>query len=298
VTPDAGHAAAVESFRRGTQLVEAGKLQDAVDAFRDALQREPASVGARLDLADCYEKIGSPASAWREYVLAEAYARKASDAREAMARSSAAGLEVRLFVVRLVGSAPPAMEVHVDGDPIAPEIVSRGSFALAPGRHRVELTEPGKRPISEDIAGSAGGTRALTILFEDEPAPPPPTPEPSGAPGRGSAQRTWGLVLGGVGLVGAGVGGVFGGLALSKRSTLESESRDASVGSARFYSDRSNADTLAAVSTVGFIAGGVALAAGIALVATAPSGHATVGWVRVGPDVGTGGAGVAAGGEF
>jgi len=52
------------------------------------------------------------------------------------------------------------------------------------------------------------------------------------------------------------------------------------------------------VALVLSLAGGVALAAGIALVATAPSGHATVGWVRVGPDVGTGGAGVAAGGEF
>ncbi len=295
--PDADHAAAVESFRRGTQLVEAGKLQEAVDAFRDALQREPASVGARLDLADCYEKIGAPASAWREYVITGAYARKAGDAREAMARSSAAALEARLLVVKLVGPASSATQIHIDGDPVAEEIVARGSFAVSPGRHRVEITEPGKRPISVDLGGAAGETRALAIAFESEPPPARAHAEPRVPAARGSAQTTWGLLLGGVGLAGVGVGAAFGGLALSKRSTLESESHDPSVGSTRFYGDRSNADTLAAVSTAGFIVGGVALAGGIALLATAPSAS-PVGTIRLAPGVGRDGAGVIAVGEF
>jgi hypothetical protein len=296
---DADHAAALESFRRGTQLVEAGKLQDAVDAFRDALEREPASVGARLDLADCYEKIGAPASAWREYVIAEAYARRAADARQAMARSSAAGLEARLLVVKLVGPAPAAMEVRVDGDLLAEEIGHQGSFALSPGRHRVELTLRGKRPISAEVAGAASETRAIAIAFEDQPraSPVPPEPAPSAPPPRASAQKTWGFVLGAVGVAGVGVGAAFGGIALGKRSLLEAESRDPSVGSARFYSDRLNADTLAAVSTAGFIAGGVALAAGVTLLVTAPA-NGRGAWLRVGPSVGDGGAGVLAVGGF
>jgi hypothetical protein len=295
---DADHAAAVESFRRGTQLVEAGRLQDAVDAFRDALQREPASVGARLDLADCYEKIGAPASAWREYVITSAYARKAGDAREGMARSSAAALEARLLVVKLVGPTSGALQIHVDGDPVAEEIVTRGSFAVSPGRHHVEITEPGKRPISVDLAGAGGETRALSIAFEPEPPSPvrahiePRLPAPSS-----STQPTWGFLVGGVGIAAVGVGAAFGGLALSKRSTLETESHDPSVGSTRFYSDRSNADTLAAVSTAGFIVGGVALAGGIALVATAPSAS-RVGSIRLAPSVGRDGVGVLAVGAF
>jgi len=39
--PEAEHVAAVESFRRGTQLVEAGQMQQAIDAFREALRHEP-----------------------------------------------------------------------------------------------------------------------------------------------------------------------------------------------------------------------------------------------------------------
>ena len=78
---------------------------------------------------------------------------------------------------------------------------------------------------------------------------------------------------------------------------LETESNDPSVGAARFYADRSNTDSLAAVSTVSLIAGGVALAAGVVLVATAPRSK-QAGWVRFAPSVGQGGGGAVAVGEF
>ena len=297
---DADHAAAVESFRRGTQLVEAGKLQDAVDAFREALQREPASVGARLDLADCYEKMGAPASAWREYAIAEAYARKAGDTRQSMARSSASALEGRLLLVRLLGgNASVAVELRVDGDLVAEEIVRRGSLAVAPGRHHVAITAPGKKPLSEEISGNAGETRAMAMVLESEsPQPPPARDEPPPAPPQApSSQKTWGLVVGGAGLAAIGAGTVFGAVAVAKKSSLESESHDPSVGSARFYSDRSNADALATVSTVSLIAGGASLVAGIVLVTTAPASR-RAGWVRVAPSVALGGAGAVAVGEF
>jgi len=122
-------------------------------------------------------------------------------------------------------------------------------------------------------------------------APTEPTLRPA------SARRTWGFVLGGVGIAGAGVGAAFGALALSRRSTLEAESHDPSIGATRFYEDRSNANTLAAVSTAGFIVGAIGLGAGIALVATAAS-TSPVASLRVAPSVGSGGAGVVAGGEF
>src|SRR5271170_6431312 len=140
VPPEAEHEAAVESFRRGTQLGEAGPRESAIDAFREALRHEPASVGARLDLADCYEKIGSPASAWTQYAIADAYARKENDPRQAMARTSGAHLEAKLFLLTLSGPRPEGMELRADGDSIGPEIVARGELALAPGRHRIDLT--------------------------------------------------------------------------------------------------------------------------------------------------------------
>jgi hypothetical protein len=93
------------------------------------------------------------------------------------------------------------------------------------------------------------------------------------------------------------VGAAFGGLALSRRSTLETESHDPGVGPTRFYDDRTNANTFATVSTAGFIVGAIGLGAGITLVATAPS-TSPVGLLRVAPSVGGGRAGVVAGGAF
>jgi tetratricopeptide (TPR) repeat protein len=272
--PEPEHAAAVESFRRGTQLVEAGRMQEAIDAFREALRHDPASVGARLDLADCYEKIGAPASAWREYAIAEAHARQANDPRREMARTSGAHLETGLLLVTLTGSRVSGMELRVDGDPVAGEIVDRGVIAVAPGRHRIDLSAPGKKPIAQDVAGGAGETRSVALAFDDDsPRDVTPRDERSGtvSSSSSSAQRTWGVAIGVLGLAGAALGSVAGAIAVSDKSDLEREAHDASVGSTRFYADRSTADTFANVSTAALIAGGVALVAGVGLYLTAPS---------------------------
>jgi tetratricopeptide (TPR) repeat protein len=272
--PVAEHAAAVESFQRGTTLVEAGKMQEAIEAFRDALQHEPASVGARLNLADCYEKIGSPASAWREYTLAESYAQRANDPRRALARSSAALLEPRLLVVALDGRGAPGASIRIDGEPVAPEILMAGTIAVAPGTHRLDAVASGKKRIARDVSGAAGEKRSFAL--EDEPR----EPSADAGPGAWSKQRTWGLVVGGVGLAGLALGAVAGGVAMAKKSTLEDEQHDPTVGAQRFNAQRATAGTLATTSTVGFIAGGMGLAVGATLYLTAPTSSGPA--VRVG----------------
>jgi hypothetical protein len=270
-SPDAEHAAAVDAFKRGTQLVEAGRLEAAIDAFREALAYEPASVGARLDLADCYEKIGSPAAAWRQYAVAEVYARRASDPRRELARSSAAHLESSVLVVTLDGPRPAGFDARIDGEPIPAELLERSEIAVAPGRHRIDFLAANKRPAALDVAGAAGDRRAVTIAFgEDTEAAPPPVAlevHEAGSSGR----RTLGIALGAVGLASLAVGAATGGVAVADRSSLLQESRDASVTSGRFYSDRSTADAFANVSTITLVAGGAALVAGVVLYVTAPS---------------------------
>ncbi len=293
-TPEAEHAAAVESFRRGTALVEKGNLQDAIEAFRDALAHEPSSVGARLDLADCYEKVGAPAPAWREYTLAESYAQKGNDSRRTLARSSAAHLEPRLLLVTLSRPAAPSMRVRADGDAIADEILARGVFALAPGSHRVEASAPGKKTLAIDVAGRAGETRAIAIALVDDAPAAHDAPIGSLDSSRGSSQKTWALVVGGVGLAGVVAGSITGLVAESKRTTLKSEANDPTIGAARFYDDRTTAKTFALVSTGSFIAGGVGLAAGSLLFFTAPASDERSARIHVRPTLG----GVAVDGIF
>lgn len=283
--PEQDHSAAVESFRRGTQLVEQGKLQEAIEAFRTALVQEPSSVGARLNLADCYEKVGAPAQAWRQYALAAMYAGAAGDARLTMAHDSATHLESQLVKVTIAPPTGQRLEVRVDDEAIEPELVQAGPLALAPGRHRIEATALGKKPSIQQVEGVAGEARVVTIAFEDEPVTKPAS---IGA-GEWPAQKKWAIVVGGVGAAGGIAGAVLGLVAMAKKSTVVGEQTDPSIGASRFASDLDDARTLATASTVSFIAGGVVLAAGATLWLTAPApapaGAAGI-RLRVGPQVG------------
>lgn len=96
--------------------------------------------------------------------------------------------------------------------------------------------------------------------------------EPPGAGGKevGSTQRLLGVVAGGVGIVGIGVGTVFG---LKAKSTYNDavDGCDAEHQCPQGSLDKADdASSQATLSTVSFIAGGVLLAGGAVLYLTAP----------------------------
>jgi hypothetical protein len=141
--------------------------------------------------------------------------------------------------------------------------------------------------VIQEIAGGAGEARTVAIAFQDE--SPLPSGPPAPAEVQSSSQRTWALVLGGVGVAGVAAGAVFGLVASAKKTTLEQESTNPSIGAARFGSDLADAKAFATVSTVAFAAGGVAVAAGVTLWVTgvtAPSPRASVSGLRlrIGPE--------------
>ena len=117
--------------------------------------------------------------------------------------------------------------------------------------------------------------------------------------------------MGGVGLVGLGVGTVFGVMASSAWSSAKSACEDIpssctapagrTLNSALMsaYSDRSRTETDGTISTAGFIAGGVLVAAGAAVFLTGrrhEEGPAA--GVTVAPSIGPGRAGVGLNGVF
>ena len=87
-------------------------------------------------------------------------------------------------------------------------------------------------------------------------------------PSRGGTQRTIGLVLGGVGVLGIGAGSALGLISKSTyTNALQNEcGKSASGCTAQGASDGQTAHTQALMSTVGFITGGALLAAGALLV--------------------------------
>ncbi len=123
--------------------------------------------------------------------------------------------------------------------------------------------------------------------------PPKPKPEEPAASSR-SSRKTLAYAVGGVGVVGLGVGTVFGLMASSKKS----ESNDMGHCDANSVCDpigktaRNAALTDASVSTVAFIVGGLAVAAGVVLYVTAPTDakaeNKTVGHIEAGVQAGPG----------
>ncbi len=197
------------------------------------------------------------------------------------------------------------------------------AMPLDPGKHRVSARAPGKKEWISDVElGSAADQRQITVpLLSDATAagaPPPVNPpgaaagltKPAGdqgterAAGSGTWRRPLGYAVGGLGLVGIGVGVAF---AVDRSSKLSDRSAICPGGIHCTVDDASRIDRLTEqartsgqIATVGFVAGGVALAAGVVLILTAPTKPAasalTSVSIRVSRD--TGATWLSAGGEW
>jgi hypothetical protein len=87
-----------------------------------------------------------------------------------------------------------------------------------------------------------------------------------------------GVIVAGVGVAGLAVGSVAGFVAISKNHDVPSQC-NGSVCNAQGISSLDGAKTAATISTVGFVAGGVLVAAGAVLYLTASRAHPSTGWV-------------------
>ena len=246
-----------------------------------------------LNLAECYEKTGRTASAWAEYREAIPLARAAgSKARQDLATERAQALQERLstLTIRAIsgdGDTDPHLEVRRDG--VALQEAELGSpIPVDPGEHVIEAAAPGKQPWSSKVQVGADAAKVAVEIPKLEPAngaTPTTTPPatgttgvtttnepPSDKPNSGNAMRTTGIVIGGAGVVGLGLGTFFGLQASSKWSSAKGKCPDYPYGCGTEGTDlASEARSKATVSTVGFIAGGALLAAGVVLYFTAPT---------------------------
>jgi hypothetical protein len=285
------HDKAVEAFRAARADIEAGDCAAAIPKLEESLAHEP-SVGAHLSIADCYEQVDLVA-AWRKLQDAADLAEAKSDPRVGIARERAAALEPRLSMVHFAyapeGTDLSGLQVRIDGS-LEPLLRRRGSLPTTPGAHDVEVSLPHKKTWRGRVVARSGTIVEVSVALEDEAvvtnaaaavstasSPDQPGPPADEAPPRGRAQQTAAFWTGGAGLVGMGAGAVFGIVALSDNAKLRDACGgnvhrcDAPNGSSNVTQLQSDARVAATVSTVGFVLGGVALATGIVLYATAPS---------------------------
>jgi len=293
-------AAAEALFEQAQALMKEGKVAEACGKF-ELSQRLDAGVGTLLYLADCYEQAGRYASAWATFKEAAAGARSVGQAdRETLARSLAEALVPKLshLTIRVAtGAEVPGLEIRRDGQ-VVPQGLWGVSMPVDAGTRRIEATAPGKQAWSTDWEVPAPGTSEVVVpALTDAPvaaaaAPPaaaapgaglsvaplaPAGPEGPRGGGGGSTQQTIGWVVGGIGVVALGAGGLFALQAKSKDSEAGDQCGADGLCTAKGVELGEQAHSAANLATYLTVGGAVALAGGLTLVLTAPSGNGGTG---------------------
>lgn len=284
------------------KALEAEDFETAADRFGRAEELHHAPT-LLLGLARAYVGLGKFVEAQESYnkVIRETLPASAPPAfRNAVddAKREVVGLDKKIGWVTINVSGTDQPTVTVDG--LAVPIAALGVRRAAnPGSHEVKASAEGFKPAQATFEISAGGEEDVTLTLE-------PDPDATGAVGTGSGgggpkggevppddgaspMVVGGAVALGIGGVGLIVGAVTGGLAMGAHSDLEARCPAGSCSAV----DQDTIDsfhTLGAISTVGFIAGGVLAAGGLVMILVAPSddGADTANAPRFSAEVGLG----------
>jgi hypothetical protein len=298
----------------GRKLEKAGHYEEACAEF-EAARRLYTSSGLLLNLADCHEHINRTASAWAEFgdaAFAAAGAGRVADEAEAKRRQSLLEGRLTRLAIRVNGAtadeivrrdtAPVDRAAWTVASPVDPgsHVISAEASGRSPWSAAIDVDQPGKTvtvdvpalaklpPPDARVAGSgpaaSAGFAAGAFAGTAQPDEARPQARPLGT------QRVLALVSAGVGLVGVGVGTVFGLESSSKHTQASSVCPAAQTscspesGGVGLWRDAVVAGNW---STVAFIVGGVGLAGGVVLWVTAKSATSTSAGVQVGLEWGS-----------
>jgi hypothetical protein len=173
------------------------------------------------------------------------------------------------------------VKVDMDGQPLTDRL-DGSSLQVDPGEHHFRFTAPGGVIVDKTVVIREGEKERRenvvvgTVGPVSAPQPAPaaavaPAPESASSEDPGASRRTIAYVVGGAGVVGLVVGTIFGVMASSSASSSKNEcSTSSCTNYSKSLSDYNSASTDGTISTVAFVAGGAAVAAGAILFFTAP----------------------------
>jgi hypothetical protein len=146
-------ARATKLFNEGRALVDAGDYAGACTKFEESQKVRP-GIGTLFNLADCKEKLGFTATAYKLFVEVADRTKAALQAdREEKARERVKGLEPRLMRLRLsIPKGGKVNSVKVD-NVLVPEDDYNKALPYDPGEHTIEATtarDEGE-PFTEEI---------------------------------------------------------------------------------------------------------------------------------------------------
>jgi len=262
-------------MEEGRDLRDKKDLQGAADRFQraDAIMHVPTTgyelavtqtalhllVEARDTLARIRSTHGGPTES-RQFKEARKKAQELDD--------SLAGRVPGLTIVVNGAAAGVDPEVTIDDVPV-PAAALGVPRRVNPGHHViVAKTNGADGRLEADVA--EGETKPVTIVLvanaSAHAGPESPPETATSPPPEGGGNKTLmiaGIAVGGVGVAGIAVGAVTGILTLSKKSSLQSECNASHECPPSSFGTFDSANSMATISTIAFIAGGVCLGAGI-----------------------------------
>lgn len=273
--------AARAAFERGAKLASEERWLDALAEFEASAKLRPHAT-TTYNIGYCLRALGRPTRAKKHF--AEALSRDDATAGKELTPQLRAAAQKYLEEAKAkiatpwLSIDPGDATVTIDGSPLEASGVGHylaGTRPAGPGEkvntphgfvveidsgpHEIVVVAPDGRNkvVHEDFA--AGTTKSVRIEV------PKPVLRSDGNPVR----RTWGFVLGGVGIAALGLGSYLG---LRARSTWH-DALDACPGKTNCKDDRgselaADAKVQANLSTLAFVAGGAALLGGTILVLT------------------------------
>ena len=280
---------------KGYEAYEAGKYDEAIDAFRraDQLFHAPTLVFAQ---AKASAKAGKliEARALFQKVVSEKLPRDAPEefvGAQNTAESEIGGIIPRIPTLTIKVNAPAGLHysVSIDGVRLAPSALDK-AIEQNPGQHAVLVMPETGKGVSRNVILQEGenervdlalsGVVPSKVLAPTPPTAPPPPPEPP--PRRGRIVPA--IAMFGVGALGLGAGAALGGTTLSRAADLDAQCPTHKGCAESLKDGYSTTNTLAALSTAGFVLAGAAVTTGVVLLLIpAKDEGAPVATVSIGP---------------
>ncbi len=294
----ADQVAADALFTSAKQAMDRGDYATACPKLVESQRLDPAP-GTLLNLAECDAHLGHLRAALAAFEQARGQL-AAGDFRIGFAESRIAALRAR--IARLTVRFEP-----LPAGAAAPPIVCDGAdaragmpLAMDPGMHVCTSRVEGQPDIRAEVTLHDGEERTIVLRAPSSvathaaastaisPDGSPPSPD------AGRAQRTWGVVVGGLGAAGLAFGGV---MALVAKGTYDGAAMRCAGGPTACppsaIDDGATAHHQAAIATWAIAGGAALLATGVALYVTAPRSA-----VVVAPRAGSGYGGLELKGSF
>jgi len=308
-------------FKKGKKLLARKKYEAACQTFERVDQLDP-GIGAKLNVAKCFEEWGKLARAYDWYSAAQAMAETNKDKRAARIKEIVETLDQdvpRLTVKIPEGTDIIAAAIKLDGKELEKDQFGQ-ELRVDPGHHAIEYVSADK-PQKKTVKIGRGALSEVELPIE----PPTKTGKGDGKPdgkpdttgtGTGDTKKPppppldhapktdWHKLAayagGGVGLIGLGVAGAITlGARSSYNDALSQHCRnDTTMCDAEGLKATKDARHKANIATGVTIASGAIVAAAVVLYVIAPKSHRAEHALRVVPSVGGGQAGVVLTGGF